>query len=218
MRTRNIAVLVFSAFVGFAHAGDSASVTTYKDPETRRVLTLPKNPANVPAGRALNHPFGDMAEATFADTWCKQLTYTYWSNSRHPGYKTQMNQHQDGMGFKCRKSGSNPTFVSFDTMTNSQFGATFAASVGKQLDLIDFKGIKYYYGISITALSYEMPAKGRTAYGAVPIWHRGASVDLSKVPVMLPFKFRGSIGWEELTLPKDQIRVRSWYIGLKKEF
>lgn len=218
---RKILLLALSAFVGSAIAEEAVTVVALKDPKVGLVLSLPRSHTYVLADPdPVPSSFGSVPEAALADTWCKRLAYTYWSNSRHPGYKrvAHLNQNQDGLGFKCRKSGPHPTFMSFDTMTNSQFGTTVAVSLGKEIDLIDFYGVRYYHGISITALSYEMPARRRTAYGAVPIWHRGVSVDLSQVPLVLPFKFRGTIGWEELTLPKDRIRVRSWNMSIKKEF
>lgn len=205
--------LCVSSAVCAGAAEEKVATLLNRDPEVRQLVLQPRS---LPPTR----PFDALSEVTLAQALCKRVTYAFWSNSRHPGYKSvaHLNQDQEGLGVKCRGYESHPTFVSIDTMTNSQFGATFALSFGKEIDIIDWNGVRYYHGASLTALSYEMPAKGRTAYGVIPIWHRGVSMDLSKVPIVLPFKFRGTVGWEELTLPKDKIRVRSWNIGIKKEF
>jgi hypothetical protein len=207
-------------FAGPVHAEGSALNLVLKDSVTKNMFA--------PHGGGLGMR-GSFTESrsfdspTLTETWCKHVTLTYWSNSRHPGYSyaahQHINQNQDGIGVKCRKDGENPEFASLDAMKNSRFGVTMAASLGKELDLINWHGIRYYYGISITALSYEMPEQRRTVYGLAPIMHRGVSLDLSALfSVQLPRNFTGKLGWEELRLPVDNIRVRNWNAAIRMEF
>jgi hypothetical protein len=212
-----IALLAFSKVQ--AQERERVASIVYKDLQTRQLLTLPKSIS----GPFATDSFKRVQEAGFESEWCKSFTLTYWSNSRHPGYSAKAhlhtNQDQDGIGFKCRRGGDHPTFFSVDTMINSQYGSTIAFSVGKQLDLINWHGIKYYRGMSLTALTYERPAYHDMIAGVVPIQHRGVSVDIRELfGVPLPKKFKGTFGWEELTLPVDKIRVRSWGAELRMEF
>jgi hypothetical protein len=206
------------AFAACAYADDKITTLIRKDLETRHILGPQRSLADTPPSSGSMRSF---SETTFTDTWCKTLTLTYWSNSKHPGYEhpEYLNQNQRGVGWKCRKDGDHPTFVSVDTMINSQFGSTMALSIGKQIDLINWRGIRYYRGASLTGLSYEMPGRHRTAYGIAPITHRGVSADLSELfPIQLPRKFKGTVGWEELRLPIDGIRVRSWNAEIRMNF
>lgn len=137
------------------------------------------------------------------DAWCTNMSYMYWSNSRHPGgdQDGRLNQHQDGLGMRCSMGAADPTIVGFDTMVNSQFGSTAAFSIGKQLDLLRLWGARAYVGVSATALSYEMPARHLTAYGVIPTRHRGLSYEL-------PYQW-GILGWEEQRLPQG-VKLRGW--------
>lgn len=152
---------------------------------------------------------GNGESTSVTDIWCKSITRTFWSNSRHPGGDRggRLNQENRGIGFKCRIEKDNPVYFSLDTLTNSQRGASMAASMGKQLDLVNLYGVKYYVGLSATLLSYEMPRRRKTVYGIVPMPHRGVSYEV-------PYGW-GTIGWEEQFLPQG-IKLRSWNFLLKK--
>lgn len=210
------------AYAVCAHTQDRVAKLTYRDFDTRPLISqfhsAQKETAR--AGWSLNH----LSEGPFENEWCKHLSYTWWSNSKHPGYRkvSQLNSNQDGIGFVCRRGGSHPTFFGVDTMTNSVYGATIAASIGKDLDLVDYNGFKYYVGAAATALTYEIPAKHQTLFGVVPIRHRGVSIDLVNIPSpvrsFLPIQVKGVLGWRELTLPKDDIRVRAWQFELRGTF
>ena len=89
-----LALLVFAV-----PAQASERAISYKDLDTRWILAEQGFQSLVPRTGMF-----EQIEPTFNTTWCQDTTMTYWSNSRHPGYKHTPNQHQDGVGIKDRKS------------------------------------------------------------------------------------------------------------------
>lgn len=210
MRFSRLVTLVVSTtvFVSKVHGTEAVWEAVYKNPKAKQLLMTPKDLLPAKPKPDISVTFENaLRDPTFNEVWCHSATYTYWSNSRHPGHKyvDLLNQDQDGFGIKCRKTGRHPTFFSVDGMTNSQFGETFAVSVGKQLDLLEYKGVKLYVGISLTGISYKRPERQDTVYGVAPFRHRGISWEL-------PWYQLGTIGWEEQRLPVGNIRLRSWHL------
>lgn len=149
---------------------------------------------------------------SLADVWCKTVTRMVYSNSKHPGYGDRVNQENRGAGFKCRFNDKDPTFVTAAGLTNSQEGATFAVSVGKQYDLFEARisrfEVRGYVGASLTTMSYEVPNRHKEYLLLfIPMAHRGVSVSLSGLC---------TVGWEEELLPVDKIRLRSWNLRCEK--
>lgn len=203
MGLKNVAACVFFFSSGLVHA--------------EKALDLALR--DVKAGYHAPVSFGGVSPGESLADGCTNIVRVLTYRSQHPGYGDKVNQNNYGYGFKCRIGDRNPMFFDLGGLENSQRGSTFAAGVGKQIDLVNYEIVRgwwvgYYIGGEAMFITYEWPSRKKQYMGLAPMLHEGAFVR-RRSPVD---GLSVVVGIERDHLPIGGIKLFKAYGGLELRF
>lgn len=160
-------------------------------------------------------PFSFAAHAEDGrSNYCKNTSFTLWTNSSHPGgnRNNKLNENNGGLGYKCFLEKENPYFYHFDVLENSRHGDAISLGVGRQFSILETGPLRVYAGGALSPTYYEIKdpgKKSRAEFIILPSIHYGIGFEL-------PNKW-GTISIEEKRL-LGNIRLRSIGWGLQYKF